>query len=414
MTEEEARHFDAAAGYSDSRLKDDLNKIGRRLEKRFEIGNTDNGKPISGTLKDQISGLFVQAPVHPGSFIDSFINENVASAARKRSERRSVAQAMATIAASVDDAGSVTEAMGDAGRSDSMDSMEVESIGGSVSLELHFDPDPDPLVNSPPARVVAFATTPDVYNLAIACRYLSERFIWMNRDVDMFCSNLQVQKFTKLVFIVEGGTLVKLDDNAFMVKCNDAVQEGCQLFKICKSAPTNSESLCDCCSKRRKVKRKREQRRSRSNTDRTDPSSRAPTSSMSPSTLIKKVKTKYSLQLSGHNKLVRYNKRVLRSALAFWLESPSAYERLRNSSIEILPSAPRLQKRQRELISHEGPFPECYGWFQDERRGSDSHVAQPYDDHIVEVLFDEMNLRTEVVTNISNQRTTGFTILKGY
>lgn len=69
-------------------------------------------EPISGMLKDQISGLFVQAPVHPGSFIDSFINENVASAARKRSERRSVAQAMATIATSVDDAGSVTEATG--------------------------------------------------------------------------------------------------------------------------------------------------------------------------------------------------------------------------------------------------------------------------------------------------------------
>ena len=265
LTEEEARHFDAAAGYSDSRLKDDLNKIGRRLEKRFEIGNTDNGKPISGTLKDQISGLFVQAPVHPGSFIDSFINENAASAARKRSERRSVAQAMATIAASVDDAGSVTEATGDAGRSDSMDSMEVESIGGSVSLELHFDPDPDPdpLVNSPPARVVAFATTPDVYNLAIACRYLSERFIWMNRDVDMFCSNLQVQKFTKLVFIVEGGTLVKLDDNAFMVKCSDTVQEGCQLFKILKFAPPSSAALYDCCSRWRKTKRQREQRRSK-------------------------------------------------------------------------------------------------------------------------------------------------------
>ena len=36
---------------------------------------------------------------------------------------------------------------------------------------------------------------------------------------------------------------------------------------------------------------------------------------------------KYSLQVSGRDKLVRYNKRVLRSALAFWLESPSAYER---------------------------------------------------------------------------------------
>ena len=73
----------------------------------------------------------------------------------------------------------------------------------------------------------------------------------MNRDVDMFCSNLQVQKFVKLVFIVEGGPLVKLDDNAFMVKCSDAVQEGCQLFIILKVASPSSAALCDCCSRRR-------------------------------------------------------------------------------------------------------------------------------------------------------------------
>jgi hypothetical protein len=40
-------------------LKDDLNKIGRRLETRFEIGKTDKGKHISGMLQDQISGRFV-------------------------------------------------------------------------------------------------------------------------------------------------------------------------------------------------------------------------------------------------------------------------------------------------------------------------------------------------------------------
>jgi hypothetical protein len=123
---------------------------------------------------------------------------------------------------------------------------------------------------------------------------------------------------------------------------------------------------------------------------------------------------KYSLQVSGRDKLVRYNKRVLRSALAFWLESPGAYERLRECSIEILPSASRLQKLQRTLIHPEGPFPECYGWFQDEHRGSNQQVEQRYDNHIVQVLFDEMNLRTEVVTNISNQRTTGFTASDGH
>ena len=55
LTEGEARHFDAAAGYPNSRLKDDLNKVGRRLETRFEIGNTDKGKHISGMLQDQTS-----------------------------------------------------------------------------------------------------------------------------------------------------------------------------------------------------------------------------------------------------------------------------------------------------------------------------------------------------------------------
>ena len=105
---------------------------------------------------------------------------------------------------------------------------------------------------------------------------------------------------------------------------------------------------------------------------------------------------------------------MLWSALAFWLESPSAYERLRDSSIEILPSASQLQKLQRKLISQEGPFPECYGWFQYEHRGKDSQVEDPYHDHIVEILFDEMNLRTEVVTNISNQRTTGLTESDGH
>jgi hypothetical protein len=158
------------------------------------------------------------------------------------------------------DAGSVTEVTCDAGRSDLTDPMEVENIGGSSSLELHFDPDPDPLMNTPPAKVAAFATTPDVHTPAIM--YLSEKFILMNRDVDMFCSNLQVQKFAKLVFIVKGGTLVK-DDIAFVVKCSDAVQEGCQLFKILKFAPPSSAALYDCCSRWRKTKRQREQRRSK-------------------------------------------------------------------------------------------------------------------------------------------------------
>jgi hypothetical protein len=299
LTEEEARYFDSAAGYPDSRLKDDLNKIGRRLESRFEKGNTDNGKPISEMLKDQISGLFVQAPVHPGYFVDSFINERVESAARKRSERRSVAQTMATIPASIDD-----EDYWDAGRSYCTDSMEVENIGGSASLELHFDPNPNSLVNTPPAKVAAPATTPEVYNLAIAHRYLNEKFISMNRDVNMFCSNQRVQKFTKLVFLVEGGTLVKLDDNTFMVKCSDAVQEGCQLFKILKSAPSSSGSLCDFCSQRHKTMRQRKQRRSRSNTDRTEPSSRAPISTMSPLTLRKKVKTTKMALVKSNRSLI--------------------------------------------------------------------------------------------------------------
>ena len=71
----------------------------------------------------------------------------------------------------------------------------------------------------------------------------------------------------------------------------------------------------------------------------------------------------YALQLSNKPKLVRFNSHVLRSALAFWLESPSAYERLREHSIQILPSIKRLQQLQRQWITREGNFPPTYGWF---------------------------------------------------
>lgn len=122
----------------------------------------------------------------------------------------------------------------------------------------------------------------------------------------------------------------------------------------------------------------------------------------------------YALRLSDKRKLVRFNSRVLRSALGFWLESPAAYEHLQENSIEIRPSASRLYKLQHDLISQEGPFPPCYGWFQDERQSSKGQEDEPYENHIAEILFDEMDLQTGVVTNITKQHVSGFTESDGH
>jgi hypothetical protein len=58
--------------------------------------------------------------------------------------------------------------------------------------------------------------------------------------------------------------------------------------------------------------------------------------------------------------VVRFDSRVLRAALAFWLESPAAYERLKANSLEVYPSQSKLYTLQRQLISNE--------YIQQERR----------------------------------------------
>jgi hypothetical protein len=76
----------------------------------------------------------------------------------------------------------------------------------------------------------------------------------------------------------------------------------------------------------------------------------------------------YALSVSGKKGVVRFDSRVLRSALGFWLESPAAYERLRENSLEVYPSQTTLYNLQRKLIPNEGHDPRVYGWFGDNRR----------------------------------------------
>jgi hypothetical protein len=68
----------------------------------------------------------------------------------------------------------------------------------------------------------------------------------------------------------------------------------------------------------------------------------------------------YALTISDKKGVVRFDSRVLRAALAFWLESPAAYERLKANSLEVYPSQSKLYTLQRQLISNE--------YIQQERR----------------------------------------------
>jgi hypothetical protein len=119
----------------------------------------------------------------------------------------------------------------------------------------------------------------------------------------------------------------------------------------------------------------------------------------------------YALSVSGKKGVVRFDSRVLRSALGFWLESPAAYERLRENSLEVYPSQTTLYNLQRKLIPNEGRDPRVYGWFGDKRRTGGS---SQYTKSSVMILFDEMSMTADICTNIKNNRTTGFTATDGY
>ena len=494
LTAEEAAYFDNIAGYTGNNLKDKVNQIGKLLEMRFQNGNLDDGTSIPKHEQISLSNLYVQAPIHPGSFVDSFIAERTNFHTQKRIKRRE------TLSAKLDDsAHAMDESVGETELSHSI-------AQAWSSPEIRFDMYP-PTSTTPPAKLeMKPKSTPDVYSTTNALIYLGERYVALNKEDERFYEDDGVQRMAKILFVVESQLSAQISDDTWMVKCRNAETEiRCGLFKL-RHVQRDDSALCDKCATINKRDTRRESRKRNSSIDRTDPSSKAPHRYLSPGSMQKKVsklsgelktakrriarlllkdlETKnvtfeigdsnvhsvlenclaycrdnstdlrqrvlkvfieaakgydvdqndretqhkleqhaeeicheidnYALQISKKNKRVRFNSRVLRSALAYWLQSPSAYDRMREHSIEILPSVSRLQKLQRELIPKEGRFPAAYWWIQDKLRKVQPIEEQQCPTHLVELLFDEMDLRTEVVTNIMNQQTTGFTASDGH
>lgn len=88
LTMEEVVSCDKTAAYTGNNFKEKVNQISKLLEFRFQCGKLDDGTIIPKQLKLDLSYLYVQAPVHPGSFVDSFIDEKVNALAQQRSNRR--------------------------------------------------------------------------------------------------------------------------------------------------------------------------------------------------------------------------------------------------------------------------------------------------------------------------------------
>lgn len=178
LTVDEAVFFDKTAGYTGNNLKEKVNQIGKLLEERFENGKLDDGSIIPKELKTQLSNLYVQAPVHPGSFVDSFIEEKVNILALQRSKRR-VTLASAAKADKCDD-----EMDTDISSEKNESRSPVASFPGSPEVRIDLEP---PSGTTPPFKAAKKPkTTPDVYSVSNACLYLSERYSTFDQNQEQF------------------------------------------------------------------------------------------------------------------------------------------------------------------------------------------------------------------------------------
>ena len=71
-------------------------------------------------------------------------------------------------------------------------------------------------------------------------------------------------------------------------------------------------------------------------------------------------------KMDGQDKQVRYQPDILRIALASWLQTPGAYQKFREHSLEIMPSVSTLRKLNKKVSYKEGINPIVYAWFADE------------------------------------------------
>jgi hypothetical protein len=82
--------------------------------------------------------------------------------------------------------------------------------------------------------------------------------------------------------------------------------------------------------------------------------------------LVREMKN-YKSTLEGKDKAVRFDARVMRSAMEVFLKSKSNYKAYKKNCPWILPSASRLQQLKAGLTVDDGEFPKLYGWLFDRR-----------------------------------------------
>lgn len=117
----------------------------------------------------------------------------------------------------------------------------------------------------------------------------------------------------------------------------------------------------------------------------------------------------YALRISKKSKQIRYNTTTMRTAMAFWLQCPSVYERMSKTATFTYPSPRTLYNLQKQLITHEGNCACLYGWIQDELSSSMKPDNQMYEENIVMLMFDEMCLRkTLLKANVKDGTVMGF------
>ena len=109
--------------------------------------------------------------------------------------------------------------------------------------------------------------------------------------------------------------------------------------------------------------------------------------------------------LSGKSRTVKFNPRILRIALAAWLDSPRGYQKMKKDSIKIMPSTRTLQRLQAKMKLNAGICPKVYGWIYDDLNLQEHKNESTFK---VQILFDEMKLKSGIYFNCRDNSIIGF------
>ena len=116
--------------------------------------------------------------------------------------------------------------------------------------------------------------------------------------------------------------------------------------------------------------------------------------------------------MSNHNKQQRYDSRIKRLALAHYLQfGKTGYQHLKESSLEILPSDRTNERSLAYLRGGDGcHVPRFSSQFADALKSS--KLAGPHHETAVQIIFDEIKVRSGVVYNPKTGKESGFTASK--